>query len=100
MTTIDRSMSSRRRGRSTTSGGRGRRIVRAAWAVAFLVVVPALAGYYVDQQAGNAWGAIPAFWLAGDPTPTAVNTAAGLAFLVAAAGCALLYRLGSRLATR
>ena len=100
MTTVDRSTSRRARGgrrrstvNSAVSADGVRRIAGIVWAGIWLVVVPLLVAMYVDEQVGNVWGAIPAFWLGGDPIPAGPNIAAALAVVGAVLLCAGLWHV-------
>lgn len=82
-------------GRSrSTSAGTGSAVthgIKKAWEVVWLLVVPLLVAVYVDMQAGDTWGSIPAFWLDGNPPAT--GTAGPLALLGVFATCVALRRL-------
>lgn len=94
MTTITPSTTTRRRGRTTTASpsSAAARCVQRNWLAVWFVVVPLLVGFYVNQVAGDAWSAIPAPWLGGDPAAAGPNIAGLVAVVACFVLCLVMHR--------
>lgn len=94
MTTITPSTPTRRRARTTTASPSSAavRCLERNWLAAWFVVVPLLVGSYVNQVAGDAWSAVPAPWLGGDPAAAGPNIAGLVAVVACFVLCLVMYR--------
>lgn len=94
MTTVTPTTTGRRGRRAATASATSNapRFLKGLWNTVWLLGVPLLVGFYVNQVAGGAWGAVPAPWLAGDSGTTGPSIAGGLAVVFTFVVCVVMHR--------